>query len=207
MNLINGLSSIFLIISAIHSIKTNNFLWIFANFYIIYTSFMYNIHKFDLYYKYPNNIISMNDLSDTYDVYLFNDYIAVSLLAFVNIDNLIIKNFIFVSFFIEYYYYKSIANSNSIIFFVGIISRSLKTFNTHKKFLINKQIIFTGLLNIINACFTLIIRYKYAYTRETQLLNVILTTIWHYNVINILCFTSSCIYYELKYNKNKIVFV
>jgi hypothetical protein len=104
MKFINGISSFMLFISARNSIKTQNYLWIFANFFIVYTSFMYNIHKFDLYEKFPDKIILLTDLSDKYDVYLFNDYIAISLLAFIRIDNLIIKNSIFPLFFIEYYF-------------------------------------------------------------------------------------------------------
>jgi len=205
MKLINGLSSFFLLMSAFRSIKTQNYLWIFANFYIIYTSFMYNINKFNLYEKYQDKLIIINDLSDKYDIYLFNDYIAVSLLAFVNIDSFILKNIVFSSFFIEYYYNKSIEKSNSIIFLLAIICRSLKTFNTYKKYSIDDEIVFYGLLHLINACFTLFIRQKYSYKRETQLLNVLLTTIWHYNVINILSCTSSFIYFELKYNKDKSI--
>ena len=197
MQLINGLSSFFFIISALNSIKTQKIVWIFANFYIIYTSFMYNIHKFDLYEKNPYDTILISDLSDRNDVFLFNDYIAVSLLAFINIDNLIIKNFCFCMFFIEYYHNKSIEKSNSIIFLIAIINRSVKTFNTYKNYSINIEHVFSALLNLINSCFTLTIRYRYSYTRETQLLNVILTTIWHYNVINILCFASYCMYLEI----------
>jgi hypothetical protein len=205
MKLINGISSFFLLISAFNSIKTQNYLWIFANFYIIYTSFMYNINKFNLYEKYQDKMIIIDDLSDKYDIYLFNDYIAVSLLAFVNIDSFILKNILFSSFFIEYYYNKSIEKSNSIIFFTAIISRSVKTINTYKKYSINNETVFYGLLHLINASFTLFIRQKYSYTRETQLLNVLLTTIWHYNVINILSCASSFMDFELKYNKDKSI--
>jgi hypothetical protein len=202
MKFINGLSSFFLLISAFNSIKTQNYLWIFANFYIIYTSFMYNIHKFDLYDKYPDKKILINNLSDKYDVYLFNDYIAVSLLAFTNIDSFILKNIFFSLFIFEYYYYKSLEKSNSIIFLVSIIIRTVKTFYTYEKYSINNEIMISGILNLINACFTLIIRYNYSYTRETKLLNVLLTTIWHYNVVNIFIAVSSCMYSELVYNKD-----
>lgn len=202
MKFINGLSSFFLLISAFNSIKTQKYLWIFANFYIIYTSFMYNIHKFDLYDKYPDKKILINNLSDKYDVYLFNDYIAVSLLAFTNIDSFILKNIFFSLFIFEYYYYKSLEKSNSIIFLVSIIIRTVKTFYTYEKYSINNEIMISGILNLINACFTLIIRYNYSYTRETKLLNVLLTTIWHYNVVNIFIAVSSCMYSELVYNKD-----
>uniref|UniRef100_A0A6C0DC40 Uncharacterized protein n=1 Tax=viral metagenome TaxID=1070528 RepID=A0A6C0DC40_9ZZZZ len=205
MNLINGLSSLMLFISAFNSIKTQNCLWIFANFYIIYTSFMYNTHKFDLYEKYKDKMIIINDLSDKYDIFLFNDYIAVSLLAFANIDSFILKNFLFSSFFIEYYHNKSIENSNSITFFIAIISRSIKTINTYKKHSINDETVFYGLLHLINACFTLFIRQKYSYTRETQFLNLFLTTIWHFNVVNIFITISSCMYSELIYNKDNTI--
>jgi hypothetical protein len=117
MQLVSGLSSLFFIVSALNSIKTQNNLWIFSNFYIIYTSFMYNIHKFDLYDSFPLLENSNIDLSDKYDKYLFNDYIAVSLIAFVKIDNLVLKNLIFVLFFIEYYNSKSIVHSKNIAFF------------------------------------------------------------------------------------------
>ena len=202
MKLINGVSSLFLIISAFNSIKTQNNLWIFANFYIIYTSFMYNTHKLDLYESFPLLDNSKIDLSDKYDIYLFNDYIAVSLLAFLNIDNSFIKNIVFACFFIDYYYNKSIAKTNFIIFFTSIINKSLTIFYTYKKYSISDEIVLSGLLNTINACFTLFIRYKYSYSREKQLLNVILTTIWHYNVINILSIVSYYMYCELTYNKN-----
>lgn len=204
MQLLYGVSSLFFIVSALNSIKTQNNLWIFANFYIIYTSFMYNIHKFDLYEKKPYDTILISDLSDKYDNHLFNDYIAVSLLAFIKIDNLILKNFCFCMFFIEYYHNKSIEHSNSIIFLIAIIIRSVKTFNTYKKYSINIEHVFSTLFNLINACFTLTIRYRYSYTRETQLLNVILTTIWHYNIINILCFASYCMFIELNNNHGNL---
>ena len=202
MKLINGVSSSFLIISAINSLKTQNNLWIFANIYIIYTSFMYNTHKFDLYESFPLLDNSKIDLSDKYDIYLFNDYVAVSLLAFVNIDSFILKNIVFTCFFIEYHYNKSIAKTNSIIFFTSIICRSVKTINTYNKYLLSDEIVFSGFLHTISACFTLAIRYKYSYTRETQLLNVFLTTIWHYNVINILSYVSYCMYRELLFYNN-----
>lgn len=199
MNYIYGLSSLFLFISALDSIKTENYLWIFANFYIIYTSFMYNIHKFDLYERFTDKI-HIADISDKYDIYLFNDYIAVSLLAFLNIDNLILRNVVFLMFLAEYYYHKSIEKSNTFVFSISILSRTLKTLNTYQKYSIDNQVIYIGVANIIHAFFTLIIRQTYSYRKETRLLNVILTAIWHYNVINILCCTSSCMYSELHNN-------
>ena len=204
MKFINGVSSFFLIVSALNSIKTKNCFWIFANFYIIFTSFMYNIHKFDIYEKYPNKIITLNELSDANDVYLFNDYIAVSLLAFSNIDCLFIKNIGFASFFIEYYYTKSIEKSNNIIFIIAIISKTLKSCNTYKKYSINKEILFSASFNLIIALVVLVTRYKYSYTRERQFLNFILTTIWHYNTVNILSYSSYTMHIELHhcaYNK------
>jgi hypothetical protein len=165
MKYIYGFSSLFLFISAIDSIKTENYLWIFANFYIIYTSILYNIHKFDLYEKFKDKI-QITDISDKHDIYLFNDYIAVSLLAFLNIDSIIIRNVVFLMFLVEYYYHKSIEKSNSFIFLISIISRTLKTLNTYQKYSIDNQFIYIGVLNIIHAFFTLIIRQTYSYRME-----------------------------------------
>ena len=192
MQLINGVSSMFFTVSALNSIKTKNFLWIFANFFIIYTSFMYNIHKFDLYEKFPDKIILLTDLSDKYDVYLFNDYIAISLLAFIRIDNLIIKNAIFPLFFIEYYYYQSILNSKNIVFIVGIANTLNKINENYKIGLINYRTYFSIIFNMIIAIITLLIRLKYCYVVEKQFENVFLTTLWHYYMTNVL--------YKVSYN-------
>jgi hypothetical protein len=198
MQLINGVSSFFFTVSALNSIKTKNFLWIFANFFIIYTSFMYNIHKFDLYEKFPDKIILLTDLSDKYDVYLFNDYIAISLLAFIRIDNLIIKNSIFPLFFIEYYYYKSILYSKNIVFIVGIANTLNKINKNYKIGLINYRTYFSTGFNLIFAIITLLIRLKYCYVVEKQFENVILTTLWHYYMANVLYNVSYNMFIEVK---------
>jgi hypothetical protein len=203
MQLVSGLSSLFFIVSALNSIKTQNNLWIFSNFYIIYTSFMYNIHKFDLYDSFPLLENSNIDLSDKYDKYLFNDYIAVSLIAFVKIDNLVLKNLIFVLFFIEYYNSKSIVHSKNIAFFTSILNVLIKLFKNYKNDLISYNTAFSIILNLINSIIIISIRYRY-YLREKQLENVILTALWHYYIVNVLYNVSYCMFIETNNNHDNL---
>jgi|Laugresbdmm110sn_2_1035109.scaffolds.fasta_scaffold02594_3 hypothetical protein len=203
MQLVSGLSSLFFIVSALNSIKTQNNLWIFSNFYIIYTSFMYNIHKFDLYDSFPLLENSNIDLSDKYDKYLFNDYIAVSLIAFVKIDNLVLKNLIFVLFFIEYYNSKSIVHSKNIAFFTSILNVLIKLFKNYKNDLISYNTAFSIILNLINSIIIISIRYRY-YLREKQIENVILTALWHYYIVNVLYNVSYCMFIETNNNHDNL---
>jgi len=203
MQLVSGLSSLFFIVSALNSIKTQNNLWIFSNFYIIYTSFMYNIHKFDLYDSFPLLENSNIDLSDKYDKYLFNDYIALSLIAFVKIDNLVLKNLIFVLFFIEYYNSKSIVHSKNIAFFTSILNVLIKLFKNYKNDLISYNTAFSIILNLINSIIIISIRYRY-YLREKQIENVILTALWHYYIVNVLYNVSYCMFIETNNNHDNL---
>lgn len=202
MQLVSGLSSLFFIVSALNSIKTQNNLWIFSNFYIIYTSFMYNIHKFDLYEKYPEKEISRYDLSEIYDKHLFNDYIVISIMGYMNIENIIIKNIVLISLIIEYYYTKGIVKSKNVSFLIGVLSRFIKMINLYKNGLLSYYTIFYTFINLFNIMNTILIRNKYGYKRENKILNIILTALWHYYMSMVLCNVSQSMFVELKYNRD-----
>ena len=202
MFFIYGLSSLFFLLSAFSSIKTENILWIFMNFSAPYTSFMYNLHKFDLYEKYPEKEISRYDLSEIYDKHLFNDYIVISIMGYMNIENIIIKNIVLISLFIEYYYTKGIVKSKNVSFLIGVLSRFIKMINLYKNGLLSYYTIFYTFINLFNIMNTILIRNKYAYKRENKILNIILTALWHYYMSMVLCNVSQSMFVELKYNRD-----
>jgi hypothetical protein len=202
MFFIYGLSSLFFLLSAFSSIKTENILWIFMNFSAPYTSFMYNLHKFDLYEKYPEKEISRYDLSEIYDKHLFNDYIVISIMGYMNIENIIIKNIVLISLFIEYYYTKGIVKSKNVSFLIGVLSRFIKMINLYKNGLLSYYTIFYTFINLFNIMNTILIRNKYGYKRENKILNIILTALWHYYMSMVLCNVSQSMFVELKYNRD-----
>jgi len=197
MYITKALSSLLFLCSAFSSIKTENILWISANFIVSYTSFMYNLHKFDLYEKYPNKKIYYHELSEVYDHYLLNDYIVISIMSYVNIDNVIIKNLILVSIIIEYCYTKGIVRSKNLFFTIGIVSRFMKMVSLYKIGLLSYDMLSSSFLNILIIMNILVIRNKYGYKRETKTLNIILTAFWHYYMTVILCNVSYSMFVEL----------
>jgi hypothetical protein len=201
MNIIYGLSSLFFLLSAFSSIKTENFLWIFMNFSAPYTSFMYNLHKFDSYEKHPDKEISIYSLSEVYDKNLFNDYIVISIIGYINTENIILKNIILISLLIEYYYTKGIVRTKNFSFIIGIINGFLKMIRLYKIGLLSYDIIFYTFINLFNVMTILIIRKKYCYKREQKYLNILLTALWHYYMSMILCNVSYSIFVEVKNKK------
>jgi hypothetical protein len=172
------------------------------NFSAPYTSFMYNLHKFDLYEKYPEKEISRYDLSEIYDKHLFNDYIVISIMGYMNIENIIIKNIVLISLFIEYYYTKGIVKSKNVSFLIGVLSRFIKMINLYKNGLLSYYTIFYTFINLFNIMNTILIRNKYGYKRENKILNIILTALWHYYMSMVLCNVSQSMFVELKYNRD-----
>jgi hypothetical protein len=187
MNIIYGLSSFFFLLSAFSSIKTEDILWIFLSFSAPYTSFMYNLHKFDLYEKHPDKEMSKHELSEVYDKNLFNDYLVISIMGYLNIENIIIKNIILISLFIEYYHTKGIVKSKNLSFLIGIISRFMKMVSLYKNGLLSYDVIFYTFTNLLNIMMILIIRNKYGYKREQKHFNILLTAFWHYYMSMVLC--------------------
>lgn len=204
MYIFYGLSSLFFLLSAFSSIKTKNFLWIFMNFSAPYTSFMYNLHKFDLYEKYPEKEISRYDLSEIYDKHLFNDYIVISIMGYMNIENIIIKNIVLISLFIEYYFTKGIVRSKNLSFLIGVSSRFTKMVSMYKNGLLNYDTVFYTFINLFNIMITLIIRNKYGYNREEKNMNIILTALWHYYITMVLCNVSHSMFIELNNNHGNL---
>jgi hypothetical protein len=204
MYIINGLSSLFFLWSAFTSIKTENILWIIMNFSAPYTSFMYNLHKFDLYEKYPEKVITKCDLSEIYDKYLFNDYIVISVMGYINIENIFIKNIILISLIIEYFYTKCIVRSKNLSFLIGIISRFMKMISLYKAGLLSYDIIIYTFINLFNIFVVINIRNKYAYNREQKNLNILLTTLWHYYMSMVLCNVSQSMFVEVNNNHSNL---
>lgn len=200
MKIFYGLSSLFFLISAFSSIKTENILWIIMNFSAPYTSFMYNLHKFDLYEKYPDKEITNYDLSEIYDKHLFNDYIVIYTMGYMNIENIIIKNFILISLFIEYYFTKCIVRSKNLSFLLGVVCRFTKMIRFYKNGLLSYDIILFTFINLFNIMTTLIIRNKYGYNREQKVVNIILTGLWHYYITMVLCNVSHSMFIEINNN-------
>jgi hypothetical protein len=174
------------------------------NFSAPYTSFMYNLHKFDLYEKYPEKEISRYDLSEIYDKHLFNDYIVISIMGYMNIENIIIKNIVLISLFIEYYFTKGIVRSKNLSFLIGVSSRFTKMVSMYKNGLLNYDTVFYTFINLFNIMITLIIRNKYGYNREEKNMNIILTALWHYYITMVLCNVSHSMFIELNNNHGNL---
>jgi len=200
MKLINGLSSMLFLLSGFSSIKTQNVLWIFMNFSAAYTSLMYNLHKFDLYEKYPEKEITKYDLSEIYDKHLFNDYIVISIMGYMNIENTILKIVVLLSLLTEYYFTKCIVRSKNLSFSIGVVSRFSKMISMCKNGLLTCDTVFCTFINLFNIMSVLIIRNKYGYNREQKNINLILTTLWHYYITMVLCNVSHSMFIETNNN-------
>ena len=180
MQLINGISSLFFLWSAYATRDSKNIIWKYSNLTQAFFSFMYNIHKFDLYDIYPDRIIHIDELSEEDDYYLLFDYLNIFMLAYAVIPNQTIKNMLVSSLLIEYIQYNTVNISKTVTFLLGC------TLTIGKCFMIDKERTINSLYFLSNGFYVLNVRYNY-YTRETQLENVICTYIWHYCIVQFLC--------------------
>ena len=180
MQLINGISSLFFLWALYVSRDSKNMVWKYSIFTQTFSSFMYNIHKFDLYDIYPDRIIHIDELSEYQDYYLLFDYLNIFIIAYAVIPNQTLKNILVSGLVIEYIQYNTVNISKMITFSLGCL------LTIGKCFTIDKERALNSLFFLCNGLYVINIRYNY-YTRETQLENVICTYIWHYCVVQFLC--------------------
>ncbi len=180
MQLINGISSLFFLWSAYVTRDSKNIIWKYSIFTQTISSFMYNIHKFDLYDIYPDRIIYIDELSEDHDYYLFVDYLNIFMIAYAVIQSQTLKNILVSGLLIEYLQYNTINISKTIAFLVASIIAISKCF------LIDKERALDSIFFLLNGMYIVNVRYNY-YTRETQFENVICTYIWHYCIVQFLC--------------------
>jgi hypothetical protein len=180
MQLINGISSLFFLWSVYVTRDSKNMIWKYSILTQTFSSFMYNIHKFDLYDIYPDRIIYIDELSEQHDYYLFVDYLNIFMIAYAVIPNQTLKNILVSGLLVEYLQYNTINISKTIAFLVASIIAISKSFT------INKERALDSIFFLLNGMYVVNVRYNY-YTRETQLENVICTYIWHYCIVQLLC--------------------
>jgi hypothetical protein len=180
MQLINGISSLFFLWALYVSRNSKNMVWKYSIFTQTFSSFMYNIHKFDIYDIYPDRIIYIDELSEQHDYYLLFDYLNIFMISYAVIPNQTLKNMLVCALLIEYLDYNTINISKTIAFLLG------STIAIGKCFTIDKERALNMIFFLLNGLYVINIRYEY-YTRETQLENVICTYIWHYCIVQFLC--------------------
>lgn len=180
MQLINGISSLFFLWSAYVNRDSNNIIWKYSILIQTLSSLLYNIHKFDIYDRYPDRIIHIDELSEQYDYYLFMDYLNIFMISYAVISNQTLKNILVSSLLIEYLQYNTINISKTIAVLLAT------TINICKCFMIDKERALNIIFFLSNGVYVIYVRYNY-YTRETQLENVICTYIWHYCIVQYLC--------------------
>jgi len=149
-----GGSSLLFIISATQSLLTSEILlWKLSNILIIITSY----------------------LSNTYfcENYRFFDYIVISSLAMIYINNYVINSIFLLCFFVEFLLKKNISLTKNIVFLSACILALFNTFHS------NYELYLYLLLVMIIGILALQYRNIYYDSSSYTPIGCLLTTIWH----------------------------
>ena len=104
MNISSGLSSLLFIITAIKSIYISKLIiWKLSNIFLVFSSFFYNIN-------FHNN-----------GIYLFLDYLTISIISMSHINNFIINSILTIIHIYEFIQTNNIVNIKNITFIISIL--------------------------------------------------------------------------------------